>query len=81
MSSVAQDTLSSIYGTTAQLEITECLAPIKGSEVRVLSFATIVTPLRTECVHKRVVSLALSDKNQIFDNWIQISSCSFKVLP
>ena len=47
----------------------------------VLSFAAIIKPLRTQWVHARALSLALGDTNIIVDNWLQISSYSYEVLP
>ena len=81
MRCVAQDVLSPIYGKTAQWQVTESLAAIKLSQVRDLSFAVIVSTLCTQWVYDRAGSLALSDKNLIVDNWLQISSYWFKVLP
>jgi hypothetical protein len=80
MCCVVQNILSSIYGKTAQWQITESLAPIKLSQVRNLSFAVIVTLLCTQWVYGRAVSLALGDKNRIVENWLEISSYSFKLL-
>jgi hypothetical protein len=74
MCCVVQDALSSIYGKTAQWQITESLAPIKLSQVSDLAFAVIVTLLCTHWVYDRAVSLALGDKNRIFDNWLEIYS-------
>ena len=71
---MVQNALSSIYGKTAQWQITESLAPIKVSQVRNLSFAVIVTLLYTQWVYGRAVSLALGDKNRIVENWLEISS-------
>jgi len=81
MCCVVQNVPSSIYGKTAQWLITESLAPIQLSQVRDLSFAVIVTLLCSQWVYDRAVSLALGDKNRIVDNWLEINSYWFKVLP
>jgi hypothetical protein len=50
-------------------------------KLRVLSFATIIRPLRTRLVYERVLRLALGDTNLLVDNWLQISSYSYEVSP
>jgi hypothetical protein len=43
--------------------------------------AAIVEPLCTQWVYERAHSLALGDMNLCVDNWLQISSYVYKVLP
>jgi hypothetical protein len=48
---------------------------------RVLSFAAIIIALRTRWLCERALSLALGDMNLFVDNWLQISTYSYKVSP
>jgi len=48
---------------------------------RVLSFAEIIKPLYIRWVYKRALSLPFGDMHLCVDNWLQISSYSYMVLP
>ena len=50
-------------------------------KLRVLSFAAISKPLRTQWVYERALSLVLGDKNLFVENLLQISSYSYEVSP
>jgi hypothetical protein len=48
---------------------------------RVLSFAAIIKLLCTQWVYERALSLALGETNLFVDDWLQIRSYLYEVLP